>query len=309
MTQERDDLLDRLSRTAIHGAEAVPGAPPAAAPEAQPAPGPTPSAAPAPGTPSTGAEAAAGVDPGTPQGANDTPEWAAQMREEIAGLAQHLPQPAQPRNAFLAETGLLPPEVQPTPQQRQAAPDPRLQARGQNPSAPQAPVPGTGQPAGVPGQQPPAEDDAALIERYIDERAQQAAQARIEPLLQQMHADRRRENAQALLEDYPELNEPATAQAVMTEARRWAEEIGDPRKAADPAFVELTLLASRTLASATPQNAGGPGAPQGQVQLERGGANGAATPGQQGAQPSLARQIVEADGPQSPARKFWGMDG
>ena len=296
----RKTILERL-QTPIRGADdGGDGGQATAAPPAQPAPAapaPTPPAAAAPIIPSTGQEAAAGADPGaTPQGAGDAPEWAAGIREDINRLAEHLPKPAAPRNAFLEETGLVPP------QQRQQQ-DPRLQAQRQTPAAPQTPAPGQAQP--VPGQQPPVDDDAALIQQYITTEAQQAARQMVEPVLQQLHQDRRRENAEALLDDYPELRDNETANRVVTEARRWATEMGDPQKAADPAFIEMTLLASRALASATPENPGGTGA--GQVQLERGGANGSATPGQQGAQKSLAREIVEADGPADPARAFWDM--
>lgn len=238
---------------------APPVAPDPATAAATPAPDPV-GAAPATngatpeGQPAEGAE----VQPqGTP------PEWAETLLERMDQIA--------------------PPQVDPLAAelfgQPQAA-QPQQFAPQQEQPQPQQPGPQSGLPA-----QPGQLDEAELVRNFIDERAQQIAQKAIEervtPVLQQQQVQRRREEALALTDEYPELRDPQFQSSLMTKARSWAHQIlGSPEAAGEPGFLELCLLASRQLDAAAQASPAQPGQPGSEVPIEQpGGANpGSAQP-------------------------------
>jgi hypothetical protein len=116
-----------------------------------------------------------------------------------------------------------------------------------------------GQPqAGLPGQphdptgQGAVDPQTEIVERYIDQRANEVAERligeRVTPLFQQQEAARRRAESQSLLDDYGELKDPAKSQALVAQARAWAgETLGDPRFAGEPGYLETVHLAMKGL--------------------------------------------------------------
>lgn len=288
----------------LGGGESQPGGPAVATPPApEPAQAATPAPQAQPGSPS-GEQPAQGTSAPDGQQApaeGQPPQWAQTLLERMDEMA-----PAAPVDPLAAE--LFGYEQ---PQQGQVPPgyDPN-QLAGQVPGQAmpgQAPQPGLpGQPAvlpggvpGVPGQPDLGglEDPGGVVRNFIDERAREVAQTmlreRVEPYLQQQDQQRRRNEAIALTEDYAELRDTAYANALVTRAKQWAQQIlGSSEAAGEPGFLELVHLASKQLEVAQSGQGQQPGAGGSEVPIEQpGGANpGAAqTDAQQ-----LADRIVAA---------------
>jgi hypothetical protein len=156
------------------------------------------------------------------------------------------------------------------------------------------------EPAGEQGLEPEAEGgeelgepdptDPNYVQQLIQREAQQAARQMIEPMMEQQEAERRETQAEQLLEDYPELRERDAAREVLTEAQEWARDLRNPALAAEPAFIELVLLAAKTAERAEQETPAGQ-APEG-VQLE---AAGGSNPGSAPTQPQeTAQRILDA---------------
>lgn len=271
------------------GAEvATPGAPPAAAAPPPAAPAPAPAAAPpapAPGQPPAPAAAAppaavpgAPVDPNSPPAAAEPaaaepPAWAQSLLTRFDQIA---PPPVDP---MMVELGLA---------QAPAAPgQPPAPTYDPSQAAPQG-QPQYGQPPATPGQQPPQPGqptEMELVQRLIDERAQEQASRlideRVAPLFAQQDANRRRGEVQSLQTDFPELAKPEAMQALFSRAQSWSTTLfGNPNAAREPGFLEIVHLAGKQLdaanaAAAVPGAPGVPGTP-GEVPVEP---PGAATPG------------------------------
>lgn len=272
-------------------------APAPAAPAQTPAPVPTP----APGQPATPAPGAA-PQPGAPEGqqapqADATPEWAQKL---LDGMDQLAP-PAQV-DPLAVELGLVPPPPQPLPGQpgydpSQAGPAAGRVPQGAPQQQPPAALPGQQVPP-VPGQpQPGVDPETALVEQYIDQRAEEVAtrmlQERVAPLFQQQEVTRRRTESQALLDDYPELKDPAKGQALVAQARAWAQEtLGDPRFAGEPGYLEVVHLAMKGLEAQGQAPGQTPAPGSGEVPIE--GGSGAQPPAATTESTELAQRIVDA---------------
>lgn len=285
------------------GAVATPPAPTPAAPAATPAPA-APEQTPAPGQPAAPAgDGSQTQQPGAPEGqqapqADATPEWAQKL---LDGMDQLAP-PAQV-DPLAVELGIVPEPPPPLPGQPGYDPSQAGPAAGQGPQGvPQqqspAALPGQQVP-GVPGQpqQPGVDPQTALVEQYIDQRAEEVAtrmlQERVAPFFQQQEVTRRRTESQALLDDYPELKDPAKGQALVAQARAWAQEtLGDARFAGEPGYLEVVHLAMKGLEAQgqAPGQAPAPGS--GEVPIE--GGSGAQPPAATTESTELAQRIVDA---------------
>lgn len=258
-----------------------------------------------------------------------------EVLERIGGLEQRLPQPAQPQqpqfdpNDPLAGMPGIPGQQQPGQQgQPGQQPDPQqlaaLQAQQQgqqgfDPNDPLAALQAQQQgmqpqqqfdqfgnplPPGTPGMSPEL-GGGNLGDEFFQQQMQAAAQQMVAPLAQQtqqlaqqVEANRREQEAQGLLEDYPELKEQDAAQAVVAEAQQWAKDLGNPNLAGEPGFVELVHLAAKTVERAKSENpAGGEGtgeegaAVPTPVSLEQ---PGGSPPQAAGGEPSEAEKIKGA---------------
>jgi len=133
----------------------------------------------------------------------------------------------------------------------------------------------------------------AAVDQYIDQRAKEVAsrmlQENVAPYFQQQQQANRRRETQGLLDDYPELKDPAKGQALVAQARAWAQEtLGDPSYAGDPGYLETVHLAMKGLEATRAQQPGQPG-------QQPGAAGGGEVPieGGSGAQPAAAPQSTE----------------
>jgi hypothetical protein len=301
-------------------------APPAPAPAqaASAAPAPAPAATPAPaGAPDPAAAAAVAASQGQPpqpvagQPAAAQPgAAAAQAQPGAPDYVQVLldrmdeidPPALDPLAAELFGQPAQPPAMpgagqqQLTPEQFAAAQATGLAPQSGYPQATPGQVPQAGQPAvpptpGLPGQPavPPA-NEQEYVDRLIDQRAQAVAQRmidqRVNPYIQTQEANRRRSEAIALTQDYPEFRDPAYQSRIAQTARGWAQQIlGSSEAAGEPGFLELCHLATKQLA-AQQQETPAATASGAEVPIEApGGANpgGAASPTDQ-----LAAGIVAA---------------
>lgn len=261
----------------IAGGETPTETPPTPAPPTQPAPDPTP--APDEGTPPPEVAAQPAAD--------STPEWAQKL---LDGMDQLAP-PAQV-DPLAVELGLAPEPPQPLPGQPGFDPSQAGPPAGQ-------PEPGTlppGQAAVPDSQSQPADPQTELVSQYIDKRAEQVAermlQERVAPYFQHQEQNRRRDEGQAFVDDYPELKDPDKWNALRTQARAWGQQtIGNPAVADEPGFLEVVHLAMKGLEAA--QNGQQPGAAgSGEVPIEGGGG---AQPGPtQTNSDELAQRIVDA---------------
>lgn len=277
---------------------------------AAPAPAVAPQATPAPAVPAVPAvvpdpaaqqppPSAPGAPPAAAPPAEPTPDWAQKLIDGIDQLA-----PPAPVDPLAVELGFVPAPPQPFPGQPGYDPSQQGPAAGQVPQgALQQQVPAAlpgqpQQPAGVPGQ-PQPDDPTAAVNALIDERARQQAQELIQqsvvPFFQGQELNRRRSEAQALLNDYPELKDPAKGNALFNQARTWAQEtLGDPRFAQEPGYLETVHLAMKGLgaapAGAVPPAPGTPGS--GEVPIE--GAGGAQPIAPTSESTQLAQAIVDA---------------
>lgn len=156
------------------------------------------------------------------------------------------------------------------------------------------------------GQQFDPEDPEAAVMQLIQTEAARAAEARIAPELARQAQERRETETQQLLDDYPALQDQSQAQALVTDAGQWAQDItrdiarGNPQLAqslaSEPAFLELVHLAAQQAERAEGETPPAPA--QDQVTLE-GGAP--ANPGGGTPQANLGEQIKNAGKPAG----FW----
>ncbi len=239
-------------------APAAPAAPDPAAPSPAPAPDPA-AAAPAPGQP-----AAPEAAPGVPM----TEATAQQLLARFDEIG-----PAAPPDPIGVELGLMQPAPA-MPGQPQGQPG-AVPLPGQQ-GAPQVPVP----PQQQPGAQLPvgSPEEQAAIDRYVETRARQVAEAmfeeQISPKFARMEADRRRGETESLVADHPELQDRGTAEQLLSRARNWATQLGTPELAREPGFLELTLLAGKQMAAAQAAGAQVPVVPtpgNGEVPIEQPG--------------------------------------
>lgn len=304
--------------------------PPAPAPEqpaAQPAQQP---AAPAGGQPAAPADPNAAPAQGAQAPGAEMPEFA----QDLFNRMDQLLPPAQV-DPLAVELGLVPAPAQPLPGQQGYDPSQQFgqpAGPGQPGALPQQPQALPGQPqAGVPGQQPDPNGQGAvdpqteLVERYIEQRAAEAAEKligeKVTPLFQQQEAARRRAESQSLLDDYGELKDPAKSQALVAQARAWAgETLGDPRYAAEPGYLETVHLAMKGLelgklvqegkitlpegVSAPLAAPAAPGAPAGSGEVPIEGPGGAQPGSPTPESTQRAQAIVEA-GPAAGLNNLW----
>lgn len=290
----------------------APAPAPAAAPAAaQPAPAATP--APTPGAPDPAA-AQPGAAPVAPGGegaaaAPTPPDWAQTLIERMDEIAPPVidplaaelfgqPTPAAPQQP--APGGFSPEQLAaaqaaglglpPTPQAMPAVP----------PLAGQPAVPPQGVPQGAPG------DERAFVDQLIDQRAEQVAQRmireRVDPYIAGQEVQRRRAEAVALTQDYPEFRDPAYQSSISQRARGWAQQIlGSPEAAGEPGFLELCHLAAKQLEAMQQERPAVP-APGGEVPIETpgGGNPGSAVP-----QPDQMAANIVAASPGRGLSKIW----
>lgn len=280
------DFVQRYGLPPIAGGETstvTPETPaaPAAAPEA------TPAATPAAGEPAATPAAGEGASPA----AEAPPAWAQSLIDGMETLM-----PPAPVDPLAVELGLVPAPAQPLPGQPGHDPSQTGSAAGQ-PQTGALPTPDPASPAsGAAPQQVPGEE---AVNQLIDSRAREVAatllKEQVVPYFRQQEGTRRRTETQSLLDDYPELKDPAKGNALVAQAKAWAQEtLGDASKASEPGFLEITHLAMRQMAAneAAKAGAGAPGASGGEVPLEGAGASGAQPAAQ--TQEQRAQAIVDA---------------
>lgn len=262
------------------------GETPTVTPEAPAAPPATPAATPAPGEPAATPAAGEGAAPA----AEAPPAWAQSLIDGMETLM-----PPAPVDPLAVELGLVPAPAQPLPGQPGYDPSQMAPAAGQ-PQNGALPTPDPAMPApGAAPQQIPGEE---AVNQLIDSRAREVAatllKEQVVPYFQQQEGTRRRTETQSLLDDYPELKDPAKGNALVAQARAWAQEtLGDASKASEPGFLEITHLAMRQMAAnEAAKGAGAPGAPGGEVPIEGAGASGAQPAAQTDEQ--RAQAIVDA---------------
>lgn len=279
----------------IAGGETLAGAPPAAVTPPAPAPAP-PSAqpaapAPTPGVVDPAAAAQPGAAPAAPgsegaaaaAAAPTPPDWAQTLIERMDEIAPPVIDPLA-AELFGQPSPAAAPQAPPqgyTPDQLAAA-----QAAGLPlPQAPQA-TPGVPPQAGQPVVPPQgtAGDERAFVDQLIDQRAGQVAQRmiqeRVDPYIAGQETQRRRAEAVALTQDYPEFRDPAYQSSISQRARGWAQQIlGSPEAAGEPGFLELCHLAAKQLDAMQQEKPAVPG-PGGEVPIEipGGGNPGSAVP-------------------------------
>ena len=122
---------------------------------------------------------------------------------------------------------------------------------------------------------------ASNLQNLIQTEAAKIAQQQYQPLQQDLQELRRERAAEALIAEFPELNEPENAQRVIGISREYAEMMGQPELATNPDFWRVIHAAEATFRAAaeekergdTPaahlEGAGGPGAGQ-QPQVDLG---------------------------------------
>jgi hypothetical protein len=220
----------------------------------------------------------------------------------MQGIGEQQPQPGQqPQQGQLGPDQLA--ALQAAQQQAGLGLDPQtiaaLQAQGIDPNA-------AGQQQfdqfGNPIQQPMSPYGGGLGDDFFQQQQQQAMQQMLAPLAHQIQqlstqveAGRRETEATGLLEDYPELKDPETAKSVVSEAQKWAQDLGNPALAGEPGFVELVHLAAKTVERAQGETPAGEGTAaqtqQQPVSLEQpGGTPGPAA----GGEPSEVEKIMGA---------------
>jgi hypothetical protein len=119
------------------------------------------------------------------------------------------------------------------------------------------------------------------LNEVIQDTARQMMAEQLAPLQEQVSNIDIERHAEALMQEFPDLRDDATAKSVMDAAETYAKNMGNPELVANPQFVRVIYLAGRAAQHA--QEQGAQGAPD-VATLE--GAGGASPAGQQGAQPT-----------------------
>ena len=135
---------------------------------------------------------------------------------------------------------------------------------------------------------------AQNLQNLINTQAQQVAQQQVSPIQQQLQELQRERAAEALVGEFPELNEPEHAQRVIQMTREYAEMMGQPDLADNPQMWRLVHLANAAMVAAKEEEANGSLA-----HVEGGGGAGA---GQQ-PQVDLGDLIVNGQGEGRPLGK------
>lgn len=125
----------------------------------------------------------------------------------------------------------------------------------------------------------------AAVQQALSEALPQALEQALAPV----HDRFLQQDADALEQRYPALADPETQSAVVQEAVRFAQQLGNPELARNPQVVEQAYLAwcARNGTAAVPASG------EGDAQLEGGGGG---NPGDAGDGPSIQEQIVSAGG-------------
>jgi hypothetical protein len=102
--------------------------------------------------------------------------------------------------------------------------------------------------------------DPELAQQLIRAEVERGVQAQLGPVLEQQAQQRRVDESNVLIEDYPELGEPQAAQGLISDAQQWASDItrdlsrSNPQLAQalvqEPAYLELVHLAAKAAAAA-----------------------------------------------------------
>lgn len=146
------------------------------------------------------------------------------------------------------------------------------------------------------GQELDGETASRLVDGLVESKLNTQLQQALGPVVEQIERMQSANDAQSLLQAFPEMADPKVAEAVVTEAQRAAQSMGaDPRFATRPGFIELVYKAQKF-----DQTAAGE-VPVGDLAhraLETG--SGASPRG--GEAPNLAKEIVAARG----GNAFWG---
>jgi len=99
------------------------------------------------------------------------------------------------------------------------------------------------------------QDDELDFDRLVNDRVQQQVQEALKPFLQQQEEQRLNTETATLEEQYPELRDHDTAEAVVSQAEQLAQSLGMPQLGGTPGFVELVYKAGKAderAASETP---------------------------------------------------------
>lgn len=130
----------------------------------------------------------------------------------------------------------------------------------------------------------------AELQNFISTQVQQGVQAQVQPWIHQQEVAR-------LESQYPDLNKPEVVGPLVEEARRFAEQLGNPHLATSPAMIEKLYLAQQASARAAQET---PADGDQEVHLEGGGAQQP-----QAQEDDLVSRVVNAGGGDAAARAFW----
>lgn len=119
------------------------------------------------------------------------------------------------------------------------------------------------------------EGAAKQLGELIDSLADKKASERVDPVMERVQAMEIERATDALITEFPQLNDDAVAEKVIDTARRWAESRNQPELAKDPELWRLVYLAGRAV-----DQSGQEDQPDNAATLEGGG----------GASPAGARQ-------------------
>lgn len=135
----------------------------------------------------------------------------------------------------------------------------------------------------------PPDDLADRLTEAFDQRSQTQLQQALAPLQEQLSEQQRSREAEALVSEFPDLNDAEIAETVVHASRQWAEMVGQPELAHSPTLWRLMYMAGRAAEIANSESSEGSAA-----HLE--GSGGAGPAG--GQQVDMADRIINAGGPQ-----------
>lgn len=101
---------------------------------------------------------------------------------------------------------------------------------------------------------------AQNLQNLIQQQAQQISQQQMAPIQQDLAELRRERSAEALIGEFPELNEPERAQRVIGLSREYAEMMGNPELAQSPDFWRVMHLADVAMTAAKEEQENAPAA-------------------------------------------------